>query len=156
MRPEAAVRPPRVDWGPSSTSTLCTPATLFASKESDGTGTPSMVIATPDEMPTVCSFETLEMPRIPVGTRPLMVPLSCTDGTRLFRSDRSAMFALARVRADSTSAATGTSCSFSGRFCAVMTISSSSGAALAAGSLMTGVDAVPAASPNTAQANDSL
>ena len=111
---------------------LSMPATLLAAKESEGTGTPSTLMATPDEIPTVCSFDTLEMPRTPVGTRPLMVPLSCTEGTRLFKSDRSATLALASACDDTTAAETGTSCSFSVRFWAVITISSSS-VTLAAG-----------------------
>src|SRR5271165_6007693 len=91
------------------------------------------MIATPDGKPTVASLALLEIPRIPIGTRPLMVAFMSTDGTRLLRSVMSPAFDLSRAAFDSTEAATGTSCSLSTRFWAVMTISSSSPTGAAGG-----------------------
>ena len=93
-------------------------------------------MATPDDRPTVPSLDTDEMPRMPSGTRPLKLPFRLTDGTRRLISVMSLAFTLASVSLDTTAADTGTSESFSVRFSAVITISSScapcSGAAVAA------------------------
>ena len=130
MTPVAAVRPPRVACGPLSTSMLCTSSSALPARESEGIGTPSIMRATPEDRPTVPSLETEEMPRTPSGTRPLIVPFNWTEGTRRLRSEMSPAFCLRISSEETTEAATATSSSFSVRFCAVMTISSSDGSAV--------------------------
>jgi len=62
---------------------------------------------------------------MPTGTRPLMVPFMLTEGTRLLMSEMSLTLAPRSAAVETTDAETGTSWSFSGRFSAVITISSS-------------------------------
>jgi hypothetical protein len=73
----------------------------------------------------VASFETEEIPRIPAGTLPFREPFRLTEGTSLFRSEMSLAFERDSCSFETTAAETGTSLKRSGRFCAVITISSS-------------------------------
>src|SRR5580698_4840699 len=92
-----------------------------------------MRTATPDERPTVPSFETDEMPRIPIGTRPLRDPFKSRDGTSLLRSAMSPTFWLDTLSLQTTETAAGMSARRYGRFCAVTTISSNWGPASCGG-----------------------
>ncbi len=123
MTPADAVRPPSVDCGPLSTSTRLMSCNSLAAVESDGTGTPSIRMDTPEVRPTACSFALVEMPRIASGTRPLYEPLSSTDGTSLLMSEMSVALDFSSSWSDTTEAATGVSFSRSVRFCALITTS---------------------------------
>jgi hypothetical protein len=104
-------------------------------KESDEMGIPSIRTATPDTMPTAAWFEILEMPRIPIGARELVVPLRETEGTNLFKSEILETLEVSSVDAPTTAADTVTSDNLSVRFCAVITISPISDSALAPGAV---------------------
>src|SRR6267154_1472593 len=66
----------------------------------------------------------LEIPRMPIGARELVVPAIDTDGTNLFKSEMLETLAFSNVEVLTTAADTVTSDNFSVRFCEVMTISS--------------------------------
>ena len=128
ITPAEAVRPPSVDCGPLSTSTRLMSCNSLAAVESEGTGTPSIMIDTPDVRPIAASSALVDMPRMAIGTRPLNDPFSSTDGIIWLMSEMVEALDRSIDCPETTEAATGVSCNRSVRFCALMTTCCGTGA----------------------------